>query len=72
MLLGSARGGGGVFSTVDDLVAWNDALTAERLGGFVSAKLQEPARLANGRTLAPDATIAGPYVGAMVGWGWRR
>lgn len=52
MLLGNARGGGGgVFSTAGDLLAWNDALTHNRLGAFVSEKLQEPARLRNGRTL---------------------
>lgn len=52
MLLGNARGGGGgVFSTAGDLLLWNDALTGNRLGAFVSEKLQEPARLANGRRL---------------------
>jgi CubicO group peptidase (beta-lactamase class C family) len=51
VLLGNARGGGGVFSTAGDLLVWNDALTNNRLGPFVSAKIQEPARLANGRTL---------------------
>jgi CubicO group peptidase (beta-lactamase class C family) len=51
MLFGNARGGGGVFSTVGDLLIWNDALTNNRLGTFVSAKIQEPARLANGRKL---------------------
>ena len=52
MLLGNARGGGGgVFSTAGDLLLWNDALTNNRLGAFVSEKLQEPARLANGRRL---------------------
>lgn len=51
MLLGNARGGGGVFSTAADLLAWNDALANHRLGAFVSEKLQEPARLRNGRTL---------------------
>lgn len=51
MRLGNARGGGGVFSTAGDLLIWNDALTSNRLGAFVSAKIQEPARLANGRQL---------------------
>jgi CubicO group peptidase (beta-lactamase class C family) len=51
MLLGNARGGGGVFSTAGDLLIWNDALTSSRLGAFVSEKIQEPARLANGRRL---------------------
>ena len=51
MLLGNARGGGGVFSTAGDLLLWNDALTSNRLGAFVSETLREPARLRNGRTL---------------------
>lgn len=51
MLLGNARGGGAVFSTAGDLLIWNDALTNNRLGAFVSEKIQEPARLANGRRL---------------------
>lgn len=52
MLLGNARGGGGgVFSTAGDLLLWNDALTSNRLGAFVSETLQEPARLRNGRKL---------------------
>ena len=51
MLLGNARGGGGVFTTTGDLLTWNDALTNERLGAFLSTKIQEAARLANGRTL---------------------
>lgn len=51
MLLGNARGGGGVFSTAGDLLVWNDALTGNRLGALVSEKIQEPARLANGRRL---------------------
>lgn len=51
MLLGNRRGGGGVFSTAGDLLIWNDALTRNRLGAFVSEKLQEPARLRNGRRL---------------------
>ncbi|HEU0012068.1 MAG TPA: serine hydrolase [Longimicrobium sp.] len=51
MLLGNARGGGGVFSTAGDLLVWNDALARNRLGAFVSEKIQEPARLANGRRL---------------------
>ncbi|MFL5541268.1 MAG: serine hydrolase domain-containing protein [Longimicrobiaceae bacterium] len=51
MRRGNARGGGGVFSTAGDLLIWNDALTNHRLGAFVSEKIQEPARLANGRRL---------------------
>ena len=52
MLLGNARGGGGaLFSTAADLLIWNDALTNKRLGAFVTEKIQEPAKLSNGRTL---------------------
>lgn len=52
VLVDPERGGGGaLFSTAKDLVAWNDALAAGRLGKFVTAKLEEPARLGNGRKL---------------------
>lgn len=50
--LDNDRGGGGaLFSTPGDLLLWNDALASGRLGAFVTQKLQEPARLNNGRTL---------------------
>jgi CubicO group peptidase (beta-lactamase class C family) len=50
--LDNDRGGGGaLLSTPTDLLRWNDALASGRLGTFVTTKLQEPARLANGRTL---------------------
>ncbi len=46
------RGGGGaLLSTPADLLKWNQALADGKLGPFVTAKLQEPARLNNGRTL---------------------
>lgn len=46
------RGGaGGLFTTAADLVTWNDALGTGRLGTFVTAKIQEPATLSNGRRL---------------------
>jgi CubicO group peptidase (beta-lactamase class C family) len=52
MLLGNDRGGGGaLLSTAGDLLIWNDALTNGRLGAFVTEKLQEQARLNNGRKL---------------------
>ena len=51
VLAGNERGGGALFSTVDDLMTWNDALDLERLGSFVTEKLQEPVRLNNGREL---------------------
>jgi CubicO group peptidase (beta-lactamase class C family) len=50
--LDNDRGGGGaLFSTPGDLLLWNDALASGRLGAFVTQKLQEPARLNNGRIL---------------------
>ena len=50
--LGNDRGGGGaMLSTPSDLLIWNDALTNGRLGRFVTEKLQEPAKLNNGRKL---------------------
>ena len=51
MRLGNERGGGTVVSTAADLLRWTDALARGQLGPFVTGKLQEPARLANGRTL---------------------
>jgi CubicO group peptidase (beta-lactamase class C family) len=51
-LTGNERGGGGaLLCTVGDLLLWNEALTNARLGAFVTAKLQEPATLNNGRKL---------------------
>jgi CubicO group peptidase (beta-lactamase class C family) len=52
MRLGEDRGGGGaLYTTASDLVRWFDALASGRLGPFVTAKIQEPAALSNGRTL---------------------
>jgi CubicO group peptidase (beta-lactamase class C family) len=52
VLTGNERGGGGaLLSTAGDLLLWNEALTNARLGAFVTAKLQEPATLNNGRKL---------------------
>lgn len=52
ILLDNDRGGGGaLLSTASDLLIWNDAITAARLGKFVTEKLQEPATLSNGRLL---------------------
>jgi CubicO group peptidase (beta-lactamase class C family) len=54
MYVGNERGssGGAVLGTASDLVIWNDALTSGRLGAFVSEKLQEGAKLNNGRKLS--------------------
>lgn len=51
MLLDDDRGDGAILSTARDLLAWNDALTTGKLGTLVTSKLQEPARLNNGRNL---------------------
>jgi len=45
------RGSGAVLSTASDLVIWNDALTSGRLGAYLTEKIQEPAKLNNGRKL---------------------
>lgn len=45
MYLGNDRGGGGLLTTPSDLLIWNDALTNNRLGAFVTEKLHEPATL---------------------------
>ncbi|HWF63883.1 MAG TPA: serine hydrolase domain-containing protein, partial [Rhizomicrobium sp.] len=47
----NAYGNGGLLTTVGDLLIWNRALSSGKLGGFVAAKLQEPAKLADGRKL---------------------
>ena len=51
MRLGTNRGGGAIVSTMSDLLTWTDALASGKLGKYVTAKIQEPARLSNGRTL---------------------
>lgn len=51
MRLGTNRGGGAIASTIGDLLTWNDALASGKLGRFVTAKIQEPASLSNGRRL---------------------
>src|SRR5688500_14729344 len=51
MRLGNNRGGGAIVSTVGDLVTWTDAVASGKLGKLVTAKIKEPARLANGRKL---------------------
>lgn len=69
MLLGKARGGAGaLLSTASDLLIWNDALDRARLGRFVSEKIQEPARLSNGRTLpyARGLIPATNYAGRLI------
>ncbi|HEX5709187.1 MAG TPA: serine hydrolase domain-containing protein, partial [Pyrinomonadaceae bacterium] len=70
MYVGNERGSGGgaILGTAADLVIWNDALTSGRLGAFVTEKLQEQARLNNGRKLSyarglfKDSYRGGPMV----------
>lgn len=45
-------GHGGLLSTVGDLLIWNQALTDEKLGKAVSARLREQAILTGGRKIA--------------------
>lgn len=53
ILVGNERGdGGALLSTAGDLLIWNEALTNASLGASVTEKLQEPARLNNGRELS--------------------
>jgi CubicO group peptidase (beta-lactamase class C family) len=68
MLLGNERGGGGaLFTTAGDLLIWNEALTSGRLGAFVTEKLQEQARLNNGRKLSyARGLIVGAYRGGTL------
>lgn len=69
MRLGNKRGGGAVVSTAGDLLIWNDALTSGRLGAFVSGKLQEQARLNNGRKLSYGrGLIMESYRGGRMVW----
>jgi len=75
MLLGDERGGGAILSTVGDLLIWNEALTSGRLGAFVTGKLQEPARLNDGRVLdyARGLSVeATPYGRAVMHGGSAR
>jgi CubicO group peptidase (beta-lactamase class C family) len=66
MRVDNNRGGGGIVSTAEDLLIWNDALTHQRLGKFVTQKLQEPARLNNGRVLKyARGLFIDPYRGGI-------
>ena len=51
MRLGNNRGGGAIVSTIGDMLTWQDALAAGRLGTFVTERLHQQTRLANGRQL---------------------
>ncbi|WP_257819070.1 serine hydrolase [Phenylobacterium sp. J367] len=45
-------GHGALLTTVGDLLVWNEALTAGRLGPVVTAELQRQSKLNDGRTIA--------------------
>jgi CubicO group peptidase (beta-lactamase class C family) len=45
-------GNGGLLTTVGDLLRWNDALTNNELGTFVSTEIRRSARLNDGHTIA--------------------
>ncbi|MDT9597392.1 serine hydrolase [Sphingosinicella rhizophila] len=45
-------GNGGLLTTVGDLLIWNEALGADRLGPGITARLQEQAALNDGRKIA--------------------
>ena len=51
MRLGNNRGGGAIVSTIGDMLTWQNALATGKLGRFVTDKLHEQTRLANGRKL---------------------
>lgn len=69
MPLENYYGGGGLLSTTRDLLIWNDALTSGRLGSFVSQKLEERARLNNGRQIAyARGLIVDQYRGLKEVW----
>ncbi len=46
-----AYGNGGLLTTVGDLLAWNQVLTARKLGAFVTDRLEEQAVLTDGRKI---------------------
>lgn len=48
----NAYGNGGLLTTTGDLIVWNEALTAGKLGAFVTAKLGEQATIAGSRRIA--------------------
>jgi CubicO group peptidase (beta-lactamase class C family) len=68
LYLGNERGGAGaLMTTATDLLIWNDALSRNLLGRFVSTKLQEPAQLNNGRKLYYTRGLnVEPYLGQQM------
>lgn len=44
-------GSGGLLTTIDDLLTWNEALDSGRLGRFVTTELQRESVLADGRAI---------------------
>lgn len=69
MMLDDDRGGGALFTTAADLIAWNEAIINQRLGKFTSEKLLEPTVLNNGRKLNYGrGLIIDSYRGAKEIW----
>ena len=59
-----AYGNGGLLTTVGDLLTWNAALTARKLGNFVVDRLEEQAVLTGGRKIAyARGLVQGEYLG---------
>lgn len=59
-----AYGNGGLLTTVGDLLTWNAALTARKLGNFVVGRLEEQAVLTGGRKIAyARGLVQGAYLG---------
>jgi CubicO group peptidase (beta-lactamase class C family) len=48
----NAYGNGGMLTTVGDLLRWNDALSAGKLGPFVTREIARQTKLENGKTIA--------------------
>ena len=58
-------GNGGLLTTVDDLMIWNAALTAGKLGDSVTAQLQERATLSGGQRITYSrGLVVSKYKGA--------
>lgn len=59
-----AYGNGGLLTTVGDLLIWNEALSADRIGPGITARMQQRATLNDGRRIAyARGLIVGDYRG---------
>jgi CubicO group peptidase (beta-lactamase class C family) len=69
MGIGDQYGSGGLLTTVSDLLIWNEALDAGRLGPFVTGELQRRGVLNDGRVLGYGAGLFLPkYKGHAAVW----